>query len=386
VLESQVLELVLDDSIVWEKEPLERLAQEGQLAAYRHSGFWQCMDTLRDVRLLQSFLREWSTMVIEGLAEGMEAYNWESEFGNRFAKRKVLVTGATGFVGRHLCDALTSLSAQVYGLDVAKGVEPNLHRLLITDLKDAAVALQVVSEIRPDLIYHLAGLVTAGQDANLVIPMLQNNLVGTVNLLSVALSVSCQRVVVAGSSEEIGSTYTDGVPTSPYGAAKAASTMYAKMFHRLYDLPVVVVRPFMTFGPRQNPTKLVPYVIASLLRNEPPRLNSGKRVVDVLYIMDLVRGFLKVGITPSIEGKVIDLGTGKGILLENLVDVIVKLTGSAAYPMVEEEAERVEEYPQIADLKQTQQMIDWKPLWSLEQGLIETIDWHRARVFDPMEA
>ncbi|MCL4553471.1 MAG: NAD(P)-dependent oxidoreductase, partial [Candidatus Marsarchaeota archaeon] len=302
-------------------------------------------------------------------------YSWVDEFGDQFDGRRVLVTGASGFIGTHLCEALSRLGALVFGLDLTELPVPYVHRMLMADLKDSDATRSALYEIKPDLIYHLAGLVTASQQADLVLPMLQNNLVSTVNLLCATLSYSRQRVVVVGSSEEIGSSYTEGIPTSPYAAAKSASMMYARMFFHLYKLPVVMARPFMAFGPRQQPAKFVPYVILSLLRNESPAVSSTHRIADLIYVTDLVRGFLKVGVQASVEGRAIDLGTGTGIRLGDVTDLLVKLTRSSARPRLEEGPGRTEEYPQIANIEQTRHAIDWCPIWSLQEGLAETVGW-----------
>lgn len=115
----------------------------------------------------------------------------------------------------------------------------------------------VVSKIQPQLIYYLAGMVTARQNLNLVLPMLRNNLVGSVQVLLVATEIGCERMVVVSSSEDL----TDGIPTSPYIASKATVSTYARMFYEVYGLPVVVVKSFITYGPRQRSTKLIPYTI-----------------------------------------------------------------------------------------------------------------------------
>jgi len=254
-------------------------------------------------------------------------------------------------------------------------------RAWAVDLADIETVRETVSKTQPQLIYHLAGMVTARQDLNLVLPMLRNNLVGTVHLLLAAAEMGCERMVVVGSSEEP----MDGVPTSPYAAAKAAASMYARMFNKVYSLPVVVVRPFMTYGPRQEPTKLIPYTILALLRGEKPHLSSGKRVCDFVYVLDVVRGLLKASIQPDLEGKTVELGTGQGTSVLDVVELLVELSGSTARPVFGALPDRIDEQPRIADIDATRRLLDWEPLWSLRNGLVETIEWYRARVEDSDE-
>ncbi|MBM4431173.1 MAG: SDR family NAD(P)-dependent oxidoreductase [Chloroflexi bacterium] len=307
-------------------------------------------------------------------------YSWRAEFGDAFAERKVLVTGATGFIGWHLCEALVTLGAEMHGLSLDACVE-NLVRgcaAWAVDLTDIEAVRMTVSNIQPQLVFHLAGMVTARQDLSLVLPMLWNNLVSTVHLLLVAAEVGCQRIVVVGSSEEP----TDGAPTSPYAAAKAAASMYGQMFHKVYGLPVVVVRPFMTYGPRQESTKLIPYTILALLRGENPHLSSGRRVCDFVYVVDVARGLLKVGIQPGLEGETVNLGTGGGTTVRDVVGLLVELTGSTDRPVFGAVPDRIEEHSHIADRDATQRLLDWEPQWSLRDGLVETIEWYRAIVRD----
>jgi len=310
-------------------------------------------------------------------------YSWQAEFGDTFAEKRVLVTGATGFIGWHLCEALVSLGSEVHGLSCtarAENLVPGCKAWAV-DLKDIEAIRAAILKIQPQFVYHLAGIVTAREDLSLVLPTLQNNLVGTVHLMLATAEIGCERMVVVGSSEEP----TDGVPTSPYAAAKAAASMYARMFHKMYRLPVVVVRPFMTYGPRQEPTKLVPYTIIALLHRENPRLSRGRRVCDFVYVLDVVRGLLKASVQPGLQAQTLDLGTGIGTSVRDMVELLVELCGSTAQPIFGALPDRLDERPQIADIDSTRRLLNWEPMWSLRDGLVETIEWYRVRAGDSNE-
>lgn len=311
-------------------------------------------------------------------------YSWQAEFGDAFTRRRVLVTGATGFIGWHLCKALVTLGAEVHGVSRTASTE-NLPRGCQTrkvDLRDYATVKTTLSELQPELIYHLAGLVTAQQDIALVLPMLQHNLLTTVHLLLAATEVGCDRFVCVGSSEEglDGEEKPNRVPSSPYAAAKAAASLYAKMFHRLYNLPLVLVRPYMVYGPRQEKTKLLPYTILSLLQREPPQLSSGRRVCDFIYVLDVVRGLLKAGIEPQVIGETVDLGTGSGNYIQDVVNLLVEMTGSEIKPVFGAIPDRIGESSQVADREKTKRLLGWEPLCSLRDGLTETVAWYRAEM------
>jgi nucleoside-diphosphate-sugar epimerase len=293
--------------------------------------------------------------------------------------RRVLVTGAGGFVGLHLCEALVELGAEVhalsrsadtYGLPV--GVQT--HSIDLQDLNSVKDRLSVV---KPEVVYHLAGLVNTRQDLNLVLPTLNNNLVGSVNLLLALAEKPCQRLVVVGSSEEPTAGRLGAVANSPYAASKEAATEYAKMFHDIFSLPVVITRPFMSYGPRQPVKKIIPYVITSFLAGISPEISSGKRICDLIYIQDLVMGLILSGIRPNLIGESIDLGTGNGSSIYDAVNLVSEIMGSPTQAKFGALPDRLYEAPQIANIEMTFQLLGYRPQWSLSDGIKSTIDWYR---------
>src|SRR5262249_3976919 len=136
-------------------------------------------------------------------------------------------------------------------------------------------------------------------------------LTSTVNVLVMAAETGCGRVVLAGSLTEPVLRTGDESPMSPYAAAKWAGSTYGRMFHKLYGTPVVVLRPFMAYGPAQAQGKLIPSVIRALLKGEAPKLSSGRVRADWVYIADVVEAFLSSATIPNIEGASFDIGTGR---------------------------------------------------------------------------
>lgn len=302
-----------------------------------------------------------------------------AEFGAQFRNRRVLVTGATGFIGRHLCRALLALGAEVTGLSrsAETSTVPEGVRLLAVDLRRFGEVEASLANIPADLIFHLGAQVTARPDRELVLPMFEANAAGTIYLLMAALARGCERFILIGSAEALDTTNGLG-PSSPYGASKLSAEIYGQMFYRLYGLPVVCVRPFLTYGPEQEPTKLIPYTILTLLRGENPLLSSGNRVCDAIYVDDVVRGLLMAAVAPvSVLGERIDLGSGKGITIKELVETIVKFLGSPGSPVFGAIPDRLNEATTEADLERTRSLLGWTPHWSLEEGLRETVTWCR---------
>lgn len=247
----------------------------------------------------------------------------------------------------------------------------------VVDLRQREDVKAEVARVRPGLIFHLAGLVTARRDCDLVLPMFEANAIGTVHLLLAASEVSCERLVLVGTAEASGWDEQAG-PNSPYAASKHVAEIYGQMFYRLYGLPVVSVRPFLTYGPWQDPSKLIPYTILTLLRSEAPVLTSGERMCDALYVEDVVRGLLKAAVASSeVLGVCMDLGTGKGVSIRELVETVARLIGSRQSLVFGGLPDRVCEEGAVADAKRTKSLLGWEPRWSLDDGLRTTVGWYR---------
>lgn len=293
--------------------------------------------------------------------------------------RRVLVTGAGGFVGLHLCEALLGLGAEVHALSrnvISRGLPSGIYAHSV-DLQSANSVKKCLSNVKPEIVYHLAGLVNTRQDLSLVLPTLKNNLVGSVNLFLALAERSCKRLVVVGSSEEPTAGRLGTVANSPYAASKEAATEYARMFHEIFSLPVVITRPFMSYGPRQPAAKIIPYVITSLLSGTSPEISSGRRVCDLIYVQDLVMGLILSGFKPNLTGESVDLGTGVASTIHDAVNLISDIMKSPVQPKFGAIPDRLYEDPQIANSEMTFQLLGYRPQWSLSDGIKLTIDWYR---------
>lgn len=298
---------------------------------------------------------------------------------DQLANQRILVTGASGFIGPHLCRRLCGDAAEVHAVARRPPTdEKNRLRWWQADLGDIAVVQKLLTNIKPDVIFHLAGHALGGRDLALVLPTFHGNLTTTVNVLTVAAELGCRRFVLASSLEE-----PDGaevVPSSPYAASKWASSAYARMFQELYQMPVVLVRIFMTYGPGQDPRKLLPYVIHSLVRGENPKLTSGQRQIDWVYIEDVVEGLLAAAQAPGIEGKTVDVGSGTLVSIRTLVEHLACLINPQIKPLFGALTDRPLEQVRVADTARTSAMIGWKPTTALEEGLMRTVSWYERQL------
>jgi nucleoside-diphosphate-sugar epimerase len=295
--------------------------------------------------------------------------------------KKVLVTGASGFIGTHLCSRLHQMGAEVHGISrVVRAVEDRSVHWWRGDLSDISTVQTLMSALKPDVIFHLASHVAGAREVGRVLPTFASNLASTVNLLTAATELGCQRLVLAGSLEEPSADEVDAIPCSPYAAAKWASRAYARMFYELYRTPAVIARLFMVHGPgQQDLRKLVPYVILSLLRGDPPQLSNGQRPVDWIYVEDVVDGLVALALTAGVEGCTIDLGSGTLVPVRTVVEQIVQIIDTEVEPRFGAVAERPFEQIRVAETAQTYATLGWKPRTSLTTGLEHTVAWYRQQ-------
>jgi len=293
---------------------------------------------------------------------------------------KVAITGASGFLGSHLLRRLVREGAEIHALSRRqRESKSKAVRWWQADLSDRADAQRVLRQIRPDVIFHFSGLATARADRELVMPTFDSLLASTVHVLTTAADAGCRRLILAASLTEPQGDSAEIAPGSPYAAAKWAASAYARMFHKLYRLPVALLRPYMTYGPGQSESKLIPHVITALLKKEPPRLSSGRQRIDWVYIDDVIDGFCAAATAPGIEGLTIDLGSGSLAPIRTVVGAIVELMDSPVAPAFDALPDRPDELVRRADVEIAQRRLGWKARTPLKVGLAQTIEWYRRR-------
>jgi nucleoside-diphosphate-sugar epimerase len=295
-------------------------------------------------------------------------------------RQKVLVTGASGFIGSHLCHRLIEEQAEVHAVyrTQAPRKESQL-RWWQADLSDPGAVRSLFRDIRPDVIFHLASHVKGAPNLEHVLPTFHSNLQSTVNLLTLAAETGCRRIVLTGSLAEPDPQNGELFPSAPYAAAKWASSGYARMFHALYQLPVVIARVFMVYGPaQQDLTKLIPYVTLSLLQGETPKISSGGRLVDWIYVSDVVDGFVAIGEAAGIDGTTLDLGSGELVSIREIVQRLAGVVDSEAKVEFGALPDRPLEPTRLANPAETFVRIGWKPQVLLREGLERTVGWYRA--------
>ena len=291
----------------------------------------------------------------------------------------MLVTGASGFIGARLCRRALEAGATVHAVSRAPHGADDGLRWERADLTDEAAARDLVRRVRPDLVLHLASEVSGGRDVALVLPMLRANLLAAVNVMVAAVEADRPRVVLAGSMEEPDLGDPRAVAQSPYAVAKWGQLAYARHFAALHALEVVHLRVFMVYGPGQlDLRKLVPYVTVSLLRGEAPRLSSGTREIDWIYVDDVVDAFLRAAVAPAAEGRSLDIGSGELVTARALVERLAEVVGGDLAPVFGAIGDRALERVRVADPAAAEAAIGWRPRTGLGEGLARTVEYYRG--------
>jgi len=299
-------------------------------------------------------------------------------------KKRILVTGASGFIGYNLANRLCDLGADVFGTSRIEREKSENFTWLKCSFENLSEVKEVLEKIRPNIIYHLSGEVTASNDIKHVLPTFHSLVTSTINILSEATRLNCEKIILTGSCTE--PVELESAAGSPYAAAKCATRTYGKMFWSCYKTPVVIVRPFVGYGPGQAIGKLVPHVINSFLTGKDPNLTSGKWLSDWIYIDDIVEGIIESTIAKNVEGSTIDLGTGLLTSVRDVVLEIKEIVESEAVPQFGALPDRDNEFVRLANIDETFEAIHWRAKTPLKHGLIKTVEFYKKQLFNTGKA
>jgi nucleoside-diphosphate-sugar epimerase len=290
-----------------------------------------------------------------------------------------LVTGAAGFIGSHLIRRLPTLGTQVHAVSRRPQRARAGETWHVADLSDAEATTRLFRSVRPSLLFHLASEVTGSRGDEVVRPTLESNLIGTVNVLAAAKEFAV-KTVLTGSIEEPRPGNGQAPPSSAYAMAKWAATGYADLYHRLWGLPVTVLRPSMVYGPDQPDTsKLVPYVTLCLLRGQRPNLTKGSKLADWIYVDDVVDAFVSAGESDEAIGHAVDIGTGVSTSARHVVEKLHHIIGAGEAPEFGTVPDRTHDIPQVGDIEPAAAKLGWQPATSLDEGLRRTVNWYASQ-------
>jgi UDP-glucose 4-epimerase len=326
-----------------------------------------------------------------------------SNAGFSWRGKRIFVTGADGFIGSHLSEALVAAGADVTALALYNSFDQlgwlddipddarSTMRIVRGDIRDAA---QMAGLCRgQDYIFHLAALIAIPYSYDAPSSYVQTNVQGTLNILRGALDAEVAGVVHTSTSEVYGTAQftpiTEDHPLqgqSPYSASKIGADMMAESFARSFDLPVITMRPFNTYGPRQSERAVISTVIRQVLdaRCDTIRIGDTTPTRDFNYVGDTSAAFMKiVELIPEHAGSAFNAGSGRMVSIGEMIDIVVGLTGCTK-PIVQDAARmrpaKSEVLALMADASRFSALSGWAPETPLEQGLAHTVEWWRRRV------
>jgi len=315
-------------------------------------------------------------------------------------QKQVLITGAGGFIGSHLTEALVKAGAKVrvfirYNSRDGRGnledLEPSLLdqiEIIAGDLRDADVIERSVKGC--DAVFHLGALVGIPYSYKNPREVVETNILGTFNILTSARDHGVNRIVHTSTSEVYGSAryvpIDEAHPLqgqSPYSASKIGADKLAESFYASFDLPVVTIRPFNCYGPRQSARAIIPTLITQALACKEIRLGNTDARRDFTFVTDTVEAFMQAAQTPEAVGKVINVGSGQEISIGQLAHIIIDSIRSTAKIVVDEARIRPihsEVNRLLADNRLAKETLGWEPRVSLEEGVKKTVAWIAAHM------
>ncbi|MHA1363460.1 MAG: NAD-dependent epimerase/dehydratase family protein [Candidatus Freyarchaeota archaeon] len=306
---------------------------------------------------------------------------------------KVLVTGATGFIGSHLLPKIIdrfdvySFERYVTGRYVLG--DKKKVKTVYGDLKEYFEVRKAIHEIQPSVVVHLAALSPVAYSYNHPHEVIETNFLGTVNLAEACLREvpHFEHFLFASTSETYGNVPVpikeDSVqnPNSPYSVSKVSCEKYLLYMRDAYDFPVTILRPFNTYGRKDNTHFIVERTITQMLQNETTRLGDPRPVRDFLYVDDHVNAYLTCLRNEEAIGEIFNFCTGRGVSIKQLVELIAELTGfKGEIEWNTIPARPLDIMKLIGDYSKAKNMLGWKPEYTLEEGLEKTIAYWKQKL------
>jgi len=305
------------------------------------------------------------------------------------ADKTGLITGAAGFIGSHLCGALIAKNWRVTALDFpstnwwrhkALAINPQRIEINIADPESLANTFNTTFF---DCVFHLAALTDVTRDISLMDSVISGNITASNNLLR-HFRTRANRIIIAGTCEEYGNgpvPFTEKqreIAVSPYSWSKICVTHLAELYRHVFDVSVMVARPFLTYGPLQTNSMLIPSAIRSALQDEELVMTKGEQTRDFIFVSDIVDGLVLMAETNNWSEHIINLGSGVEVKISEVVQLIYKLCESLSHPHIGELPYRPGETMHFfSDNNRAKKILRWTPRVSLKEGLIQTIKWYR---------
>lgn len=312
-----------------------------------------------------------------------------------FDRQQVLVTGAGGFIGSHLCERLVQAGARVRAFvrynsrgdtGLLADIEPHTRaaiEVVAGDLRDYEAVRQAIDGC--DIVFHLGALIAIPYSYLHPREVTEVNVLGTLNVLQAARAAGTKRVIHTSTSEVYGTAESPKITEhhrlqgqSPYAASKIAADKLVESFHRSYGLPTVTVRPFNTYGPRQSMRAVIPTIVAQAIRGPRIRIGSLTATRDFTFVTDTADGFIAAARADAVLGEEFNLGTDSEITVGEVIEHVARLLGRPLSPEVETDRLRPsasEVYRLRSDNSKAAARLGWRPTVPFDTGLAAVIEW-----------
>ena len=310
--------------------------------------------------------------------------------------KTVLVTGSDGFIGSHLTEALLEAGCNVrafvyynsFGswgwLDQLSKEQKDAIEVVSGDIRDRGSVTKAMEDV--DVVFHLAALIGIPYSYYSPESYVGTNITGTLNVLGDAKRLGTERVIVTSTSEVYGTAQYVPIDEnhpfqgqSPYSATKIGADRMAESYYRSFDLPVTIARPFNTYGPRQSARAIIPTIISQLCNgSDEISLGSLTPTRDLVYVKDTAKGFISIAESENTIGEEINIATQDEIAIGELAQKLINQIRPSAQIITDEQRVRPEKSEVerlLGSNEKIQQLIGWKPEWTLDQGLESTITW-----------
>jgi len=302
-----------------------------------------------------------------------------------FKDKRILVTGAHGFIGNYLVDQLIASGAKVGVIDRVPSRNKKPAKEMIGDLKDKAFMERAIKTSRPEFVFHLAATKDRSSKISAFYQAIEENLLGTLNLLAVLKSARQLRsVIVVGTAEEYGNNtcpYREemrGMPVSSYSFSKLCVTQLCESLSKLHQIPITVIRPTLAYGPGQDKDMFLPALIMALLKKKPFPMTKGDQTRDYVYVTDLINALIKASLCRHHGGSVFNVGSGQPIKIKALAEMVAKLSGNKQMIKFGAKAYRSSEIMEYyTDNLKAKKEFGWTPKVGLKDGLRKTIEYYK---------
>jgi nucleoside-diphosphate-sugar epimerase len=309
--------------------------------------------------------------------------------------KKILVTGAGGFIGSNLIEELIKKGGEIsaflnnpQSLDRLKEI-PNWQEkieIIFGDLRDFE---QVKKAIKgKDVVFHLGALISASDSSKSPRSYFETNCLGTLNVLIASKEENVKKILISSTSQVYGKEEYNPInenhplnPLSIYAASKISAEKFSESFYHSYNLPVSIIRLFNVFGPRQSIEPLIPALISRGLKDEKIDITNLDARRDFIYVKDAVNAFIQIAESENSNGETFNIGSGTAHSIKEILDMLSLMLNKELLKNVNlKNLEKGNETLLICDNKKAEKLIGWKPIYSFEEGLTETVNYLRGKL------